>query len=217
MNRCDALSDNMTMYHNLYYYLEGTLDGREVLHISRSSNEEGDTLTNIGSQCLPIPAGVFCKEIIERSIQNMKPSGPKKSKQQPAIDLGAETAEQLSNDKPELEDVMMIEVTWMQPYLAYMINKQLPEDVVEARRIVSRSKAFVVLKGELYKNSISGVLQHCITPQEGQAILQDINAGVCSHHASSRAIASKAFIARFYWLTAVEDAKDIVHCYEACQ
>jgi hypothetical protein len=30
---------------------------------------------------------------------------------------------------------MMIEETWMQPYLAYMINKQLPEDAVEAKRI----------------------------------------------------------------------------------
>jgi hypothetical protein len=29
----------------------------------------------------------------------------------------------------------MIEETWMQPYLAYMINKQLPEDAVEAKRI----------------------------------------------------------------------------------
>jgi hypothetical protein len=30
----------------------------------------------------------------------------------------------------------MVEVTWMQPYLAYMINKTLPEDVVEAQRIM---------------------------------------------------------------------------------
>jgi hypothetical protein len=36
---------------------------------------------------------------------------------------------------PEPEEVMMIEETWMQPYLAYMINKQLPEDAVEAKRI----------------------------------------------------------------------------------
>jgi hypothetical protein len=27
---------------------------------------------------------------------------------------------------------MMVEVTWMQSYLAYMVNKTLPEDVVEA-------------------------------------------------------------------------------------
>jgi hypothetical protein len=36
----------------------------------------------------------------------------------------------------ELEEVMMIEETWMQPYLAYMMNKILPEDTVEGRRII---------------------------------------------------------------------------------
>jgi hypothetical protein len=105
----------------------------------------------------------------------------------------------------------------MQPYLAYMINKQLPEDAVEAKRITRRSKAFVVLEGKLYKKSITGVLQRCVTPQEGQVILKDIHGGVCSHHASSRAIAAKAFRAGFYWLTAIEDAKDIVRKCEACQ
>jgi hypothetical protein len=28
---------------------------------------------------------------------------------------------------------MMTEETWMQPYLAYMINKALPKDTVEAK------------------------------------------------------------------------------------
>jgi hypothetical protein len=40
---------------------------------------------------------------------------------------------------------------------------------------------------------------------------------VCGHHASSRAIAAKAFHAGFYWLTAIEDAKDLVRKCEACQ
>jgi hypothetical protein len=111
----------------------------------------------------------------------------------------------------------MIEETWMQPYLAYIINKTLPEDTVEARRIIRRSKAFVVLQGKLYKKSISGVLQRCVTPQEGQEILKYIHVGVCGHHASSRAISAKAFCAGFYWLTATEDAKDIVRKCEACQ
>jgi hypothetical protein len=112
---------------------------------------------------------------------------------------------------------MMIEETWMQPYLAYMINKALPEDTVEAKRIIRQSKAFVVLQGKLYKKSITNVLQRCVTPQEGQDILRDIHAGVCGHHASSRAIAAKAFRAGFYWLTAIEDAKEIVKRCEACQ
>jgi ribonuclease HI len=49
MNKCDAISENMTAYRNLYYYLEGTFDGCKVSHVSRASNEEADNLANIGS------------------------------------------------------------------------------------------------------------------------------------------------------------------------
>jgi hypothetical protein len=116
----------------------------------------------------------------------------------------------VEEDNPKPEEVMMTEATWMQPYLAYMLHKTLPEDVVEAWRIVQQSKAFVVVKGELYK-------KRCITPQEGQAILHDIHAGVYGHHARSQAIAAKAFRVGFYWLTTIEDAKDIIRRCEACQ
>jgi hypothetical protein len=71
---------------------------------------------------------------------------------------------------------MMVEENWMQSYLAYMINKIIPEDTVEARRIIQRSKAFVVLQGKLYKKSITGILLRCVSPQEGQDILKDIHA-----------------------------------------
>jgi ribonuclease HI len=53
MNHCEAISDNMMAYQNLYYYLEGTFDGCKVSHISRASKKEADNLANIGSQCLP--------------------------------------------------------------------------------------------------------------------------------------------------------------------
>jgi hypothetical protein len=74
MNRCDTINDNMMAYKNLYHYLEGTFDGCEVSHISRNSNEEADILGNIGSQCLPVPSGVFWEEIAERSIKSVKSS-----------------------------------------------------------------------------------------------------------------------------------------------
>jgi hypothetical protein len=174
MNKCDAISDIMTTYRNLYYYLEGTFDGCEVLHVSIASNEEADNLANIGSQCLPIPQGVFWEEIMERSIKNNKTLTTEEQGQHQATGSGAGKISQGSTSEPE--EVMMIEETWMQPYLAHMINKTLPEDTVEARRIIQRSKAFVVLQGKLYKKSITGVLQRCVTPQEGQEILKDIHA-----------------------------------------
>jgi hypothetical protein len=162
MNKCDAIGDNMTAYRNLYYYLEGTFARCKVLHVSRASNEEADNLANIGSQCLHIPQGVFWEEIIEGSIKSNKTSTTEEQGQHQATGSGAGKTSTI-----ELEEILMIEETWMQPYLAYMINKILPEDTVQAKRIIRRSKAFVVLQGKLYKRSITGVLQRCITPQEG--------------------------------------------------
>jgi hypothetical protein len=114
---------------NLYYYLEETFDGCEVSHVSRASNEEADNLANIGSQCLPVLQGVFWEEIIERSIKSNKTSTAEEQGQHQATASGAG-----KTSTAEPEEIMMIEETWMQPYLAYMINKTLPEDTVQAKR-----------------------------------------------------------------------------------
>jgi ribonuclease HI len=82
-NLCDALSNNMTAYRNYYYCLEGTFDGCEISHICRASNEEADTLSNIGSQFLPVPSGVFWEEITRRSIESANHSIPRKTKRNP--------------------------------------------------------------------------------------------------------------------------------------
>jgi hypothetical protein len=105
----------MTAYQNLYYYLEGTFDGCKGSHISRANNKEADNLANIGSQCFTVPPGVFWEEITERSIKGSKTSSPR------------------TESTAEPVEVIMIEETWMEPYLAYMMNKTLPEDTVEAR------------------------------------------------------------------------------------
>jgi hypothetical protein len=114
----------MTTYRNLYYYLEGTFDGCEVSHVSRASNEEVDNLANNGSQCLPIPPGVFWEEIAERSIKESKNLSFGKTGQHTIAGSGASKAAVESTTEPE--EVMMVEVTWMQPYLAYMLKKHYP-------------------------------------------------------------------------------------------
>jgi ribonuclease HI len=106
MNKRDAISDDMTAYRNLYYYLKGTFDGCKVSHISRASNEEADNLANIGSQCLPVLQGVFWKEIIERSIKNNKTSTTEEQGQHQATGSGARKA-----SVAEPQEVMMIEET----------------------------------------------------------------------------------------------------------
>ncbi len=211
MNQCDAVNDSMVAYKEVYNELEKLFDGCEVNHISRLSNDEADVLANIGSQCLAIPPGVFWEEIAERSTKPQKPKKKEKG-EKPSGAIKATLEEEEEQDL-----VMMVQIPWMQAYVSYILRKQIPDDPVEARRVIRRSKAFTVVKGELYKRSISGVLQRCVTPEEGMIILKDVHEGICGHHASSRAIAAKVFRAGFYWLTAIEDAKEIVRTCDACQ
>jgi hypothetical protein len=124
----------MKAYQNLYYYLEGTFNGCEVSHINRASNEEADNLANIGSQCLPVPPRVFWEEIIERSIKGSKTSSSGELEQHATAGLGA--SKPGTENTAEPEEVMMIEVTWMQPYLVHMMNKILPKDAIKERRII---------------------------------------------------------------------------------
>jgi hypothetical protein len=73
------------------------------------------------------------------------------------------------------------------------------------------------MQGELYKRSTIGVLQRCIAPEDGIALLRDIHEGTCGHHTSSRTLVAKAFWSGFYWLSALHNAKNIVQQCEACQ
>jgi hypothetical protein len=151
MNRYDTVSDNMTAYRNVYYYLEGTFDGCKVSHVSRASNEEADNLANIGSQCLPVPPGVFWEEIIERSIKINKNLTIKGQDQHSTAGLATG-----KGSTAEPKEVMMIKETWMQPYLAYMVNKTLPEDTVEAKKDNMTIQGFCRITREAVQEKYNG-------------------------------------------------------------
>jgi hypothetical protein len=104
----------------MYNKLKGDVEGCEVTHISRESNEEADNLVNVGSKCLLIPPGVFFEEIFERSVK-IKPaidpalatrSGAKQTNSTPAVGT-----KDLSKD---VATVMLVEAVWTKPYLAYL-------------------------------------------------------------------------------------------------
>ncbi|XP_010233305.1 uncharacterized protein LOC104583208 [Brachypodium distachyon] len=206
MKTCDAISDTMIAYRDMYNTLEGNFDGCRLAHVSRASNKEADHLANLGSTRATVPPRVFLEIIHQRSIKEKSTViSVKKSSNSELL-----TDSTVSPNNPAVEqvedgavEVMAIEPTWMKP--------------TEARRIMQRSKAFAVINGELYKRSVSGISQRCIAPEEGHDILLDIHQGTCGHHAGSKTIAAKAFRAGFYWPTALLDTQAIVSKCEACQ
>ena len=86
---------------------------------------------------------------------------------------------------------------------------------MKARQLAHR--AFVVIEGELYRRSHTGILQHYIPIEQGKQLMSDIHGGVCGHHAAPRTLVENTFQQSFYWPTAVADTKQIVHTYEGCQ
>nr|CAD40517.1 OSJNBa0023J03.2 [Oryza sativa Japonica Group]CAH66191.1 OSIGBa0144J05.3 [Oryza sativa]CAH66207.1 OSIGBa0096F13.2 [Oryza sativa] len=93
----------------------------------------------------------------------------------------------------------------------------IPHDKDEAERISRRSKLYVMHESELYKKSPSGILQRCVSLEEGRQLLKDIHSGICGNHAAARTIVGKAYRQGFFWPTAVSDADKIVRTCEGCQ
>jgi hypothetical protein len=79
-----------------------------------------------------------------------------------------------------------LEPDWRVPYLDYLTRGDLPSDKTEARWITRRAKSFVIFgdNKELYRRSPTGILQHCITNEQGRNLLKDLHLGACGHHAA---------------------------------
>jgi len=89
---------------------------------------------------------------------------------------------------------------------------------MENERLTRRSKNYILVDGKLKrKNASSEVLLKCISQDDGVKLLDDIHAGSCGNHATSKTLVGNAFRAGFFWPTAVADAEKLVRHCEGCQ
>jgi hypothetical protein len=84
---------------------------------------------------------------------------------------------------------------WHVSYLDRLTRGDLPLDKTEAGRIARRAKTFVIYgdNKELYRRSPTGILQRCITNEEGKNLLKDLHLGACGHHAAPRTLVGNVF------------------------
>ena len=78
-------------------------------------------------------------------------------------------------------------------YLDYLLCDMLPIDKMEAQWLTRRAKSFVLVEGELYNQSHTGILQLCIPIEQGKHLLSDIHGGVYDRHAMPRTLVRNAF------------------------
>jgi ribonuclease HI len=180
---CDVKKELMNAYFAEARRLEDHLEGLEFHHVSRENNVAGDVLSKLGSKRALVPVGVFVQDLRKPSIRLL--SDPETS---PSDVLGG-------------RDVLMteVEVDWRLDFIAYIMEKCVPEDKVEREKIVRRATNYVIIGTELYRRSASsGVLMKCILCSEGVELLQEIHGGECGNHAASAHLVGKAYRSSFY-------------------
>jgi hypothetical protein len=166
-----------------------------------------DVLSKLGSKRALVPTGVFVQDLRKPSIKLL--SDPETSQREVSPPA-----------PPGSRDVLMAEAEddWHLDFIAYILEKRIPKDKVERKKIVKRSANYVVIDIELYRRSASnGVLMKCILRSEGLQLLQEIHSGECGNHAASANLVGKAFRSGFYWSTALADAQDLVRRCKGCQ
>ena len=100
----------------------------------------------------------------------------------PPSDLEVLELEEEENPMPDAAE------DWRRPYIDYLLHDILPDERTEARRWARPAKSHILVSGELFKRSHTGILQRCIPIEQGRQLLIDIHAGVCGHHAAPRTL-----------------------------
>jgi hypothetical protein len=107
---------------------------------------------------------------------------------------------------------------WCKPFIDFILDQLVPDDKIERERITWRNATYVVIGSDLYRKAAStGILMKCILRSDGLQLLAEIHSGECGCHAASTNLVGKAYRSRFYWPTAVTDAKDLVKRCKGCQ
>jgi hypothetical protein len=205
-------------YCKTVWRLEEKFDGLKLNHVLRKYNEAVDALAKMASERATVPPDVFVSDLHKPSVDYKEDRGSDVSSTDPGPNSEPSSAPEpeamdIEPDAPTLDDLP----DWRYPLLQRLADGTLPPNQAEARRVARCAKAFVLLDGEMYKRSPSGILMRCITRQEGTKLLQEIHSGACSHHIAPRTLVGNAFRQGFDWTTAVADATQIVRTCEGCQ
>ncbi|GAV88088.1 rve domain-containing protein [Cephalotus follicularis] len=105
----------------------------------------------------------------------------------------------------------------MTPFISWLRDGILPEDPVEARKLVYRVNRFQFRDGILYKRSFSFPWLRCLNPSEADYALREVHERICGNHTGGRTLSHKLLRQGYYWPTMHQDAINLVRKCDKCQ
>ena len=106
---------------------------------------------------------------------------------------------------------------WRKEFIDYLENGTLPLETKFTVQLKMKAERFTMVSGTLYKRGFTLPLLKCVSPEEGNYILQEIHEGICESHTGARVLAHKAIRAGFYWPDTSKDSMAMIRNCDKCQ
>ncbi|XP_061342484.1 uncharacterized protein LOC133288684 [Gastrolobium bilobum] len=106
---------------------------------------------------------------------------------------------------------------WRKPLVDYLEKGILPEDHLEARKLVRDVTQYTIVNDQLFRKGLHNPMLKCLSSEGAKYVLTEIYEGINDHHMGGKALARKALRAGYYWPTMGADSKEHVKKCDSCQ
>jgi hypothetical protein len=179
-----ARDPKLEKYLDTVRKMEASFEGFSVKNITRGENEHADLLAKSAAQGLPLPLKVFFETIKAPSVELM--------------------------ERAVLKISPVHSEDWRIEIISFLQGNCLSDDEAYNKRMEARTRPYVIIEGELYKQGVFSPLLKCSSITEGQELMKEIHSELCEAHIGSRPLLGKVFRQEFYWPKAVSDAVNLV-------
>ncbi|XP_010462995.1 PREDICTED: uncharacterized protein LOC104743638 [Camelina sativa] len=205
----DAKNKRMWAYRQLVRALSREFTSFSLTKVPRNENASADALAALANSSDPD---------LRRTI-------PIECNDAPSIDPDNHIAVinddsvlmEVNEPVEDLTDVTKPPDDWQIEIKLYISDGVVPPDRWAARCLMARSARYILLDGELFRRSASGVFLTCVTRDEAERIMMEVHEGEGGNHSGGRALALKIKKDGHYWPTMIADYEAFAAKCEACQ
>ena len=101
--------------------------------------------------------------------------------------------------------------------MQYLHNETLPHDSMDAKKSIKEASYYTVIRGQLYRKSLSQPLSKCLSMTKMSFIHEEVHEGSYGYHLDGKPLAIKVLRAGYYWPTMIKDIVDFIKKCSKCQ
>jgi ribonuclease HI len=141
-----ARDPKLEKYLDTVRRMEAPFEGFSVKNIPRGKNEHADLLSKSSTQGLPLPLKVFYETIKAPSVELME--------------RAVLTISPVHNED------------WRTKIISFLQGNCPSDDEAYIKRMEARTRPYIIIQGELYKQGVCSPLLKCLSRTEGQDLMK---------------------------------------------